>query len=202
MSARQIRGQAAQHRRVHSAWLSRTLASQISAPRCSRALFLCATLPIANSQSWFSIAPLSLWLIEVTLRCVIRPFFLYRVKVVDARAINQNGNRVVGALVSVSTAHFVAGDLEGEGDGQRDGRALEFEMTRLKSVMAEAASGRSSAVGSLVSQLTLDVSGFPRDFQPGSYCFLNIPACSVSRRTDISSGAEKRNDSLHMTARV
>ena len=76
--------------------------------------------------------------------------------------------------------------MDKEGDSQRDGRTLEFEMTRLKSVMAEAASGSGSAVGSLVSQLTLDVAGFPRDFEPGSFCFLNIPACSVSHRPGIS----------------
>ena len=114
----------------------------------------------------------------MALRCIVRPFFLYRVTVVDARAIDQHGNRVVGALVPVSTDHFVADDLEGDGDGQLDGRAL--EMTRLKSVKAGAASGSGSAVGSLVSQLTLDVEGFPRDFEPGSYCFLNISTCSVS----------------------
>ena len=155
-------------------------------------------LSFANSQWWFSIAPLSLWLIDVALRCAIRPFFLYRVTVVDARAIDQNGNRVVGALVPVSTAHFVD-DLEGEGDGQRDGKTL--EMTRLKSVKAGVASGSGSAVGSLVSQLTLDVAGFPRDFEPGSYCFLNIPKCSVSHRQS-NSGAEKLTDSFHMTARA
>lgn len=149
------------------------------------------------------IAPLSLWLIDVALRCVIRPFLLYRVTVIDARAIDPNGDCDVGALVPVATAHFVADDLElegdGEGDGLRGGKALAMEMTTVKSSKAVGASGSGSgsggassggsssvsSIGCHISRLTLDVAGFPHDFEPGSYCFLNIPKCSVRRHSTL-----------------
>ena len=94
---------------------------------------------------WYSVLPLSLWVVDVILRLIVRPSFLYRVKVTEARVIRTGSSFPSDDTLSPKSSS---------------------PLTPLCSIC----------------HLTLEVAGgFPQNFEPGSYVFMNVPAVSLNQ---------------------
>ena len=108
---------------------------------------------------WFCTPVLVLLVVDYLFRWIIRPSIIHsNVKVVEARV------------------------LVDAGAPQGGGPSKEVELTRNPIRVGEVMAidgGINSSVGR-VTRLTLDVTGFSQSFEPGAYCYLQIPSISLN----------------------
>ena len=109
-----------------------------------------------NIAIYFAAMPLGLVVLDYIFRWVVRPSIMYTTTLTEARVlVDTEGPQGV-----------LAGELHSHHNLLKVGEAIATH------------GGIGSSVGQVV-HLTLTVEGFKKDFEPGSYCFLQIPSVSL-----------------------